>query len=106
MAYLRERGLRILDLDWRCRLGQVDIVCEDGDVLVVVEVKARRSAAFGPPQEAVDWRKQEKLRALLHAYMAATGRRGRRCRIDVVAVLLDADLDPLRIDHIVSAVGG
>ena len=91
--------------DWRCRLGQIDIVAQDGEVVVLVEVKARRGTGFGLPQEAVDARKRAKLMALLDVYRAASGRQHRPCRIDVVAVLLDADLRPARIDHIRNAVG-
>jgi len=85
-------------------LGQIDIVCEEAGVLVVVEVKARRGVGFGLPQEAVDQRKQGKLRMLLQAYLVSSGRHHRRCRIDVVSVLLNAELRPARIDHIRNAV--
>lgn len=74
-------------------------------MLVLVEVKARRGTGFGLPQEAVDRRKQAKLAMLLDAFRAATGRREQPCRIDVVAVLLDGALRPVRIDHIADAVG-
>ena len=57
LAYLKEQGFRILARDWRSRLGQIDIVAEDGDTLVLIEVKARRGTGFGTPEEAVDERK-------------------------------------------------
>jgi putative endonuclease len=75
-------------------------------VLVAVEVKARRGARFGPPQEAVDWRKQRKLRALLDAFRQASGRGDQPCRIDVVAVRLDRELRPVSCEHIRDAVRG
>jgi putative endonuclease len=92
--------------DWRCRLGQLDIVCEEAGVLVAVEVKARRGDRFGTPQEAVDSRKRAKLRALLDAYRLSTGRHDQPCRIDVVAVRLDRRLDAISCEHIRNAVGG
>lgn len=92
--------------DWRCRLGQLDLVCVDAGVLVAVEVKARRGDGFGLPQEAVDWRKQAKLRTLIDAYRLATGRRNQPYRIDVVAVRLDRQLRPVSCEHIRNAVGG
>ena len=58
IRHLEQQGYRILAHDWRNRLGQIDIVAEDGDALVLVEVKARRGTTFGLPQEAVDVRKQ------------------------------------------------
>ena len=64
LAYLKEQGFRILARDWRSRLGQIDIVAEDGDTLVLVEVKARRGTAFGTPEEAVTLSKQRRLRRL------------------------------------------
>lgn len=106
LAHLREQGFRLLDRDWRARAGQIDIIAEDGDTLVLVEVKARRGTAFGLPQEAVDARKQRKLRTLLETYRRATGRQSRPCRIDVVGLLLDADLAVVSCDHIRDAVQG
>jgi putative endonuclease len=98
--------LRVVARDWRCRLGQLDIVCEEAGVLVAVEVKARRGDRFGLPQEAVDGRKQAKLRVLLDAFRRASGRRDQPCRIDVVAVRFDHRLRPLSCEHIRDAVRG
>jgi putative endonuclease len=97
--------MSILARDWRCRLGQIDIVALDGDTLVVVEVKARRGLTFGPPQESVDARKRRKLRMLAEAYLGATGRRDHPVRIDVVALLLDNALRAVQCEHIRDAVG-
>lgn len=106
LSYLRAAGLRVIARDWRCQLGQLDLVCEERGVLVAVEVKARRGEAFGPPQEAVDRRKRAKLRMLLGAFQLATGRSAQRCRIDVVAVRCDGALRPMSCEHIRDAVGG
>jgi putative endonuclease len=106
LACLLAEGMRLVARDWRCHLGQLDIVCEDGATLVAVEVKARRGDGFGLPQEAVDRRKQAKLRTLLEAFRLATGRRDQPCRIDVVAVRFDRALRPLSCEHIRDAVGG
>jgi putative endonuclease len=105
-AHLEAAGLRVVARDWRCRLGQLDIVCEDGEVLVAVEVKTRRGNGFGLPQEAVGWRKQAKLRALLDAFRLSTGRPRQACRIDVVAVRLGRRLEPVSCEHIRDAVRG
>jgi putative endonuclease len=101
---LREQGYRLVAKDWRSRLGQIDIVAEDGDTLVLVEVKARRGTSFGLPEEAVDVRKRRKLRTLLEVYRAQTHRQKQPCRIDVVGLLLDDGLGVTRVEHIRDAV--
>ncbi|MFN2581720.1 MAG: YraN family protein [Candidatus Dormibacteria bacterium] len=106
LKHLEEQGFRVLAKDWRSRLGQADIIAEDGDTLVLVEVKARRGTGFGPPQEAVDARKQRKLRTLLEVYRAQAHRREQPCRIDVVALLLDPGLGVSKVEHIKNAVEG
>lgn len=104
MRHLKEQGFRILARDWRSRIGQIDIVAEDGDTLVIVEVKARRGVAFGLPEEAVDARKRQKLRMLLETYKSATKRQKQPCRIDVLGMLLDQHLAVTRCEHIRDAV--
>jgi putative endonuclease len=104
LAYLKEQGFRILARDWRCRIGQIDIVAEDGETLVVIEVKARRGAGFGTPAEAVDERKQRKLRMLLEVYRGQMHRLKQPCRIDVIGLLMDADLKVTSVEHIRNAV--
>ena len=90
--------MRILEVDWRCRLGQIDVVAEDAGTLVVVEVKARRGAGFGLPEEAVDARKRRKLRDLLEVYRQRSGRTAAPCRIDVLGIRVDAELRVRRCD--------
>jgi putative endonuclease len=107
--YLSEHGLHVLDRNWRCELGEIDIVARDGGCLVVVEVKARRSTTFGQPIEAVDHRKLARLRRLAAAWLAdrratggtVTGVAG--IRVDVVGVLRPRR-GPCRIEHVVGAV--
>jgi putative endonuclease len=70
--YLRA-GYRLLARNWRCPLGELDLVLCRGPVVVFCEVKTRRGSRFGPPQEAVTWRKQRKLRLLAEAFLAAQG---------------------------------
>ena len=73
---------------------------------MLVEVKARRGTSFGLPQEAVDARKQRKLRTLLELYRAQAHKREQACRIDVMGLLLDANLAVTRVEHIKNAVEG
>jgi putative endonuclease len=101
-GYLERRGFEILARNLRSRLGEIDLIARSGRTLVFVEVKTRRGRGGGPPQAAVDRRKQMRLARLAAEYLAR-GRRGPcACRFDVVAVTLDAG-DPAgggpRVEH-------
>lgn len=86
-AYLQAAGYRILTRNFRTRLGEIDIVARDGDTLVFVEVKARRSPNFGPAKAAVTNAKRRRLSMLALQYLKSpAGRRFARARFDVVAV--------------------
>lgn len=78
----------MLHRNWRRRLGELDIVARQGDLLVFVEVKARRAPAYVTPALGVDWRKQQQLRRVAGAYLAIERPRFRRCRFDVVSVVV------------------
>jgi putative endonuclease len=105
LAWVRDQGWTVLARDWRARTGQIDIVAEDGETLVLLEVKARRGTGFGLPEEAVDGRKQQKLRSLMETYRLATKRQRQQCRIDVLGLILDERLRVTRCEHIANAVG-
>ena len=87
-SHLRDLGYTVLDRNWRCAAGELDIVAARGADLVVVEVKTRRSAAYGHPFEAVDARKRKRLWRLAGAWVLAHPElaRGHRVRLDVVGV--------------------
>jgi putative endonuclease len=84
--YVR-RGYQVLDRNWRCKAGEIDLVVARGRVLVVVEVKTRRTDRFGTPAEAVTPAKQRRLRQLAMHYLEATGVRPSSIRFDVASVL-------------------
>ncbi len=88
---LERLGYRLLHRNWRCRLGELDIVADDGGTLVFVEVKTRGSAVHGSPAERVDYRKRARLERLARAFLSFAPRelRERPCRFDVVSVLLN-----------------
>ena len=85
-GFLEARGWKVLERNWRCRYGELDLVAEDGGTLVFVEVKARSSRRRGSPEEAVDAAKQARLSRIAGEYLAAHGALERTCRFDVVAV--------------------
>jgi|SRR5207302_7675145 len=98
VAALRSRGYRILERNVRLRRGEVDVIAEEHGDLVFVEVKARRSEAYGTPAEAVNLRKQRALAALAVAYCSRRGLGERTCRFDVVEVRLDRGGRPIHLD--------
>lgn len=85
-AHLVARGCTVLDRNWRCAQGEIDLVVRDGDEIVFVEVKTRTSLAFGHPLEAITVAKLARLRRLALAWCDAHPRAG-GIRIDAVAVL-------------------
>ena len=89
VRYLRELGMEVLDRNWRCEHGEVDVVARDGDCIVICEVKTRRAAGFGEPVEAVTFAKAMRLRRLAAAYVKGPGAGGHaaQVRVDVVGIL-------------------
>ena len=85
-AELLRRGYAILARRYRTRFGEIDIVSERDDVVVFVEVKARRSRRFGGAAEAIPGWKRRRIGAMALDYLAWTGRLTGRCRFDVVAI--------------------
>jgi putative endonuclease len=81
------RGYTLLERNWRCRDGELDLVLRTGRTLVICEVKTRSSAAFGTPAEAVTRVKQAKLRLLARRYLETAPFHPSTVRFDVAAVL-------------------
>jgi putative endonuclease len=81
-------GMVLVDRNWRCEAGEVDLVLRDGDVLVFCEVKTRTSAAYGHPLEAVHRAKGSRLRRLAARWLEEHDVHPREVRIDLVGVLL------------------
>ena len=88
VAFLTDAGLRVLDRNWRCRAGELDIVAREGDAIVFCEVKTRRGTGYGHPVEAVTPVKQRRLRVLAQRWLAAHDEHAPDLRFDVVGVLL------------------
>lgn len=97
-AYLERIGLTVEDRNWRCKSGEIDIVARDGDEIVFVEVKTRRSERAGTAEEAVSPAKQKRVARLAEAYLRETGERSTPAvRFDVIAIkVLGADRALLR----------
>ena len=101
-TYLTDAGLRVLDRNWRCRDGELDIVARDGDALVFCEVKTRRGIGYGHPVEAVTAVKRRRLRTLAQRWLAAHDEHAPELRFDVVGVLVRPDR-PALVTHLRAA---
>jgi putative endonuclease len=88
------RGFDVIDRNWRCRDGEIDLVLRTGRTIVFCEVKTRTSTAFGTPAEAVTRDKQRRLRRLAGRWLDDTGTRGADLRFDVASVLWPPGGDP------------
>jgi putative endonuclease len=84
--HLEAGGMVVLDRNWRCREGEIDIIARDGDTLVFCEVKTRSGQGFGAPAEAVVPVKVRRLRKLALLWLDSSGVRPQELRFDVVAV--------------------
>lgn len=101
VQYLRQQGYRILDRNYYCPYGEIDIVCERNRDIIFVEVKTRRSERFGSAEEAVTFTKQQRLRKTALHYLQQKNQPFRDMGFDVITVRLDGP-QPV-INHIKSA---
>ena len=103
---LSDRGFKISGRRVRTPFGEIDLIAESSEVVVFVEVKTRRSKAFGAPAEAVGWKKSQSLVRSVESLRASRPRlRDRPCRIDVVEVLWAVDKEPV-VTFLEGAVDG
>jgi putative endonuclease len=96
---LRDSGLEVIETNWRCRLGEIDIVAREGCTLVICEVKTRSSVAFGDPAEAVGHVKSTRLRSLGLQWLADHPGGWNEIRFDVVSVLC-RPTGPAQVRHL------
>ena len=102
-AHLESLGLVIETRNYRTRYGEIDLVARDGAEIVFVEVRTKRSAAYGTPEESLTRRKQARLVHAAKEYLAAHALGTASWRVDFVAITLQPD-GPARITHFPSAV--
>ena len=104
--YLQKRGYRILETNYRCPHGEIDIVARHGDYLIFIEVRTRKSLRFGSPEESITRAKRQKLIATAWHYRQAAADPPPLWRIDAVAVELNHRNEILRIELTENAVTG
>ena len=103
---LSRRGYIVRERNWRCPEGELDLVAEQGSVLVFVEVRTRRGDRFGTPEDSITPAKRAHLIAAAQAYLQAHALQDCDWRIDVVAVEMTARGELVRVDVIENAVQG
>ena len=96
-GFLVKNGYRISERNYRCPIGEIDIVARDKNDLVFVEVKTRRSADLGYPEQAVGIKKQKKISQLALWYLQEKKINGVRARFDVVAVMIQPSGNDIRL---------
>lgn len=103
--FLKKQGYRILETNYRCPRGEIDIVARHKDTLVFIEVRTKASLEFGTPEESITATKRNHMRATAFHYLRGHSNLPQQWRIDVVAVELNQNGKPSRIELIESAVG-
>lgn len=101
---LAEQGHTLLARNWRSGHGELDLITERAGVITFVEVRTRRSDAYGTPEESITPRKRAKLIETAQAYLDANALNDAQWQIDVIAIALDARNAVLRYDHIECAI--
>ena len=100
--WLRKKRWKILAMNYRCRLGEVDIIARDGSEIVFVEVKLRRTGGYAPAAEYVTPSKQRKLRLAAESWLAENGLEDPPCRFDVVEVYLERNGEKIEKMNLIS----
>ncbi len=104
--FLKKRGYRIKEINYRCPHGEIDIIARHKDYLVFIEVRTKRSLEFGSPEQSITPAKMEKLRTTAAHYRQTHDNLPPLWRIDVVAIELEQGSKPSRMELIQNAIGG
>jgi len=103
--FLKKRGYKVLDTNYRCPRGEIDIIAKHKDFLVFIEVRSKTSLEFGTPEESITPTKKERLRNTAFHYRQTHSDLPEQWRIDVVAIELTPEGKTTRIELIENAVG-
>ncbi|MDK2984714.1 MAG: putative endonuclease [Clostridia bacterium] len=90
---LISQNYQIIERNFTCKIGEIDIIAKDGDTIVFVEVRSRKNCNYGSPQETVNLKKQRKLRNLAQYYLKINNLMDADCRFDVVAIVVEPQLN-------------
>ena len=96
--YLERNGMPVIERNYRCKAGEIDLVVQDGVDLVFAEVRTRSGSKYGSPEESLTLRKRRKMAECAFSYLAERHAHGRSWRVDLVAIQLDQGR-VVRVDH-------
>lgn len=104
LQYLREQGYEIIEQNWRCRAGEIDLIALQGHEIVFIEVRTRRQRnLFGDPAESIDYRKQQKLRQVAQIYLHLKRQNNANIRFDVITIRLNTNNTVEQLEHFEAA---
>jgi putative endonuclease len=98
VSFLKGLNYQILERNYRCKLGEVDIIARDNDTLVFIEVRTRSSLAFGLPQESINRRKRHQISKVALEFILRKKMKNTPARFDVIAISLEPGKE--KVDHI------
>lgn len=105
--YLEKQGYSIIETNYRCKLGEIDIIARDGEMVVIVEVRTKTGLAFGRPEESINRDKARKLNRLALQYIQANYHREISSRIDLIAVMIEKNSGLVKdVKHIKNILAG
>ncbi|OPL10552.1 MAG: hypothetical protein AVO34_10580 [Firmicutes bacterium ML8_F2] len=106
-VYLENKGYGIIETNYRCTIGEIDIIAREGKTLVFVEVRTKTGTAYGRPEESIDIRKARQLRRLALFYLQQKGLNSTSCRLDLIAVMLDKkEMTAQELKHLKGILSG
>lgn len=97
--YLKSKGYRIIECNWRTKYAEVDLIVKKGKVIVFVEVKTRKSERFARPEDFINYKKKQRLKRAAIGYMQSKKLTG-PCRIDAICIVLDEYVK--RLNHYIN----
>lgn len=100
--FLRKKRYKIVEMNYRCRMGEIDLIVENRHYLVFVEVKLRKNADFAQAMEFVDFHKQNRLKRTAMLYLSQNETE-KQCRFDVIEIYVSEDLKKPQIRHLEDA---
>jgi len=101
--FLKRRGYRIIQRNYRCKLGEIDIIAERDRTTVFVEVRSKQTEGFGPPQYSITAAKRRQISKVALSYIREKNLVGQSCRFDVIAVTFSSESRRPGIEHIENA---
>ena len=103
VKFLKRKGYRIVQRNYRCKLGEIDIVAQQSGTIVFVEVKARQTQEFGPPQYAITAAKKKQISRVALWYIKDKKVTEQTCRFDVIGITFSPESRKPRVEHIENA---